>query len=170
VSIAIAHILTGVARMITSGVVRFSIPLVQWICFCLFLCVDYWFYIWRLKDRLEWSLAYVGQLLIQAALIYVASHLSVPSSSSEEPVDMTAFFDRNRRKFMSVTLILAATNELLNLSLPGFGSWHLGLLVLAWIVLLSVGIYSNSTRVQIFLASLNVVLTIYYAVEFVPML
>ena len=156
--------------MINNGVVRFSIPLVQWIGFCLFLCVDYWFYIWRLKERLEWSLAYVGQLLIQASLIYLVSHLIVPSSSREEPVDMTAFFDRNRRKFMGVMVILTVMNEALNLSLPGFGSVHLGLLVLGWIVLLSIGIWSSSPRVQLALAGLNVLLTIYYAVNFVPIL
>jgi hypothetical protein len=170
ISIALAHILTGIARMIRSGVVRFSIPLAQWIGFCLFLCVDYWFYIWRLNDQLDWSLTYVGQLLIQASLIYLASHLIVPSSSGDGPMDMTDFFDRNRRKFMSIVIILAITNEILNLSLPGFGSLHVGLLVAAWIALLSIGIYSNSPKVQLVLAATNVLLTVHYAVEFVPAL
>jgi len=90
VSIAIAHMLTGIAHMIRSGIVRFSFPLAQWIAFCLFLCVDYWFYIWRLNDRTDWSLAYVGLLLLQASLIYLASHLVVPERSGDVPIDMTA--------------------------------------------------------------------------------
>ena len=112
----------------------------------------------------------MGQLLIQASLIYLVSHLIVPSSSREEPVDMTAFFARNRRKFMSVMVILSVMNEGLNLSLPGFGSLRLGLLVLAWIVLLGIGIGSGSPKVQLALAGLNVLLTIYYAIKFVPTL
>ena len=44
---------------------------------------------------------------------------------------MTDFFNRSRRTFMGVILILAITIEALNLSLPGFGSLHVGLLVLA---------------------------------------
>jgi hypothetical protein len=100
ISIALARILTGIARMIRSGVVRFSIPLAQWIGFCLFLCVDHWFTIWRLHDQFDWSLASVLQLLIQASLIYLASHLVTPSSSGDEPVDMTEFFDGSRRNFL----------------------------------------------------------------------
>ena len=152
ISIALARMLTGIARMIRSGVVRFSVPLVQWIGFCLFLCVDHWFTIWRLHDQLDWSLAYVLQLLTQASLIYLASYLVIPSTSRDGPVDMTEFFDQNRRKFMGTIIILAIANEILNLSLPGFGSLHVGLLVLAWIVLLSIGMISNSPRVQLALA------------------
>jgi hypothetical protein len=33
ISFALAHLLTGVARMIQNGVRRFSIPLAQWILF-----------------------------------------------------------------------------------------------------------------------------------------
>ena len=170
ISIALARILTGVARMVRNGVVNFSIPLSQWIGFCLFLCVDHWFQIWRLHDNSDWSLAFVLQLLLQASLIFLASHLVVPSNSGDRPVDMSEFFDASRRKFMGVILILAITNEFLNLSLPGFGSLHVGLLVLAWIVLLSVGMASRSPKVQLMLAGINVLITVHYAVEFIPAL
>ena len=83
---------------------------------------------------------------------------------------MKEFFDGNRRKFMGVILILAITNEILNLSLPGFGSLHVGLLVLAWIVLLSIGMASRSPKIQLVLAGINVLLTFHYAVEFIPAL
>jgi len=39
ISLALAHLLTGIAHMIDKGVRRFSIPLAQWIGFCLFLCL-----------------------------------------------------------------------------------------------------------------------------------
>ncbi len=58
ISLALAHLLSGIARMIENGVRRFSIPLAQWILFCLFLCVDYWFTIWRVHDVTVWTLGY----------------------------------------------------------------------------------------------------------------
>ena len=109
-------------------------------------------------------------LLTQAALVYVASWLIVPSTFSDEPIDLTAFFDRNRRKFMGVIMILAIVNEVTNLTLPGFGNLTIGLMIAAWIVLLSVGMIWKSPRVQLAMAAANVVLTSYYAVKFVPAL
>lgn len=170
IAIALAHLLTAIARMFEHGVVNFSIPLAQWIGFCLFLCVDHWFQVWRLNSQSIWTLAFVLQLLLQASLIYLACYLVVPSSTAERTLDMTKFFDTSRKKFMGVILILGVTNEILNLSLPGFGSLHVGLLVLLWIVLLSVGIVSSSSKVQHFLAGINVLITVYYSVTFIPML
>jgi hypothetical protein len=121
-------------------------------------------------DQTVWTLVYVSLLLTQAALVYVASWLIVPSTFSDEPIDLTAFFDRNRRKFMGVIMILAIVNEVTNLTLPGFGNLTIGLMIAAWIVLLSVGMIWKSPRVQLAVAAANVVLTSYYAVKFVPAL
>jgi len=170
ISLALAHLLTGIAHMIQDGVRRFSIPLAQWILFSLFLCVDYWFYVWHLHGETLWSLPYVGLLLAQASMIFVAARLIVPAASDNSAIDMTAFFERNRRKYMAVVIALAAVNEFINLSLPGFGSLQVALLVGAWIVLFSVGWVSPSTRVQLAVAAANVLLTVYYAVTFVPSL
>src|SRR5438874_13814054 len=156
--------------MIQDGVRRFSIPLAQWILFSLFLCVDYWFYVWHLHGETLWSLPYVGLLLAQASMIFVAARLIVPAASDNSAIDMTAFFERNRRKYMAVVIALAAVNEFINLSLPGFGSLQVALLVGTWIVLFSVGWVSPSTRVQLAVAAVNVLLTVYYAVTFVPSL
>jgi hypothetical protein len=170
ISLALAHLLTGIAHMIQDGVRRFSIPLAQWILFSLFLCVDYWFYVWHLHGERRWSLAYVALLLTQAAMIFVAARLIVPAASEDCAIDMTAFFERNRRKYLAVVAALAAVNGFINLSLPGFGSLQLALLVGAWIVLFGIGWLSPSTRVQLVIAAANVLLTVYYAVTFVPSL
>jgi len=170
ISLALAHLLTGIACIIQNGIRRFSLPLAQWMLFCLFLCVDYWFSIWRLHEEMVWTLPYVGLLLVQAAIVFVASRLIVPIGSGDDAIDMTAFFDRNRRKFMAVVLTLAVVNEVTNLSLPGFGSLHVGLLVGAWIVILSVGWFWHSYRVQLAVAAANVALTVHYAVTFIPAL
>ena len=170
VSLALAHLLTGIAHMIQDGVRSFSMPLAQWILFSLFLCVDYWFYVWHLHRESSWSLAYVGLLLGQASMIFVAARLIVPGVSNGSPVDMTAFFERTRRKYMAVVFAVAASNELINLSLPGFGSIQVALLVAAWLFLFAVGWVFASLRVQLAIAAANVMLTGYYAVTFVPSL
>ena len=170
ISLALAHLLIGIAHMIQDGVRRFSIPLAQWILFSLFLCVDYWFYIWQLHRETLWSLPYVCLLLFQASIIFVAARLIVPAASDDAAIDMTAFFDRNRRKYMAVVIVLAAINEIINVSLPGFGSLHVGLLVAAWIVLFGVAYTWQSHRVQLAVAAANVMLTLHYAMTFVPAL
>ena len=114
------------------------------------------------------TLVFVLFLLLQASLIFLACYLVVPSSMAEGSLDMTRFFDTSRKKFLGVILVLAVTSEILNLSLPGFGSLHVGLLVLSWIVLLGVGIFSSSSKIQHLLAAINVLFTVYYAVTFIP--
>jgi hypothetical protein len=170
ISLALAHLLTGIAHMIHDGIRRFSIPLAQWMLFSLFLCVDYWFYVWHLHAERLWSLAYVSLLLAQASMIFVAARLIVPAASDGSAIDMTAFFERNRRKYMAVVIALAAVNEIINLSLPGFGSLQLALLVAAWVLLFIVGWLLPANRVQLATAAANVLLTAYYAVTFVPSL
>ena len=170
ISLALAHLLIGIAQMIQHGVRSFSIPLAQWMLWSLFLCVDYWFSIWHLHLETIWSLPYVCLLLLQASIIFVAARLIVPVASDGAAIDMTAFFDRNRRKYMAVVIVLAAINEIVNVSLPGFGSFQLGVLVAAWIVLFGVAWTWQSNRVQVAVAAVNAMLTIYYAMTFVPSL
>jgi hypothetical protein len=170
ISLALAHLLAGIAHIIENGFRRFSIPLAQWIAFCLFLCVDYWFTIWSARTQTSWSLGYVCLLLLQASLIYITSRLVVPTPSGAEQIDLTAFFDRNRRKFMGVITTLAVVNEATNLTLQRFNTSLLGLMVLTWVVLFAIAWRWASYRVQLIVAAANVVLTAWYAVTFIPAL
>lgn len=170
ISFALAHLLAGIANMIENGVRRFSIPLAQWIAFSLFLCVDYWFFVWHLHDQQVWSLSYVIVLLTDASLIFLAARLIVPAASGGAPIDLNEFFEHKRRKYFAVVALLAALNEAINLTLPGFGSWLLGLMVAAWIVLFSIAAFVKSNAVQIGVAGANIALTVYYALTFVPAL
>jgi hypothetical protein len=170
ISFALAHLLGGIAHIVQNGFRRFSIPLAHWIAFCLFLCVDYWFSIWHARDQLNWSLGYVCQLLTLGALIYIASRLVVPATPGDEPIDLTDFFDRNRRKLMGVLIMLAVCNEAINLTLEGFGSPLLAVMVVAYIALFAIAWTWKSQPVQLAVVAANVALTAYYAVTFVPAL
>lgn len=170
ISIAIAHILSGIARMIWDGISNFSFPLVHWIIFTLFLCVDYWFYLWSLHEQDRWSFLYVCFLLWQASLIYLASHLIVPTAETESPVDMKKFFADKHKGYMVVCIITAASNEALNLTLPGFGSLHIGLLVACWITIFAIGYRARSEKIQNLLVVANILVTANYAVTYVSAL
>ena len=141
--------------------------LAQWIAWCLFLCVDYWFTIWHARANVVWTFGYVSLLLTQAALIYIAVRLVVPAPTSDEPIDLSGFFDSHRRKFMGAIATLAIVNEVTNLTLQGFNTSLLGMMVFAWVLLALTAFIWESKKVQYAVAALNVILTIWYAATFV---
>ena len=57
-----------------------------------------------------------------------------------------------------------------NLTIEGFNSTLLGLMVLAWVVLFAIAWLCQSPRIQLVVAAANVALTAWYAVTFVPAL
>ncbi len=134
------------------------------------MCVDYWFTIWHARDREVWSLGYVCLLLTQGAIIYVAARLVVPAPASDQPIDLTAFFDHQRRKFMGAIATLAIVNEATNLTLDGFNTSLLAIMVIAWVVLAVTAFSFGSYRIQYAVAVTNVILTVWYAVTCVPSL
>src|SRR5579863_206551 len=170
ISFAFAHLLNGIAHIIANGVKRFSVLLAQWIAWCLFLCIDYWFTIWHARDTAVWTLGYVCLLLTQGALIYIVARLVVPAPTNDEPIDLASFFDHHRRKFMGAIATLAIVNEATNLTLQGFNTSLLGLMVAAWVVLAVTAYIWAAPRVQYAVAAANVVLTVWYAMVFVPAL
>jgi hypothetical protein len=170
ISFAFAHLLNGIAHIIEYGIKRFSLLLAHWIVWCLFLCVDYWFTIWHARDTTVWTLGYVSLLLTQGALIYIAARLVVPVPTKDEPVDLSAFFDSHRRKFMGAIVLLALVNEATNLTLAGFNTSRLGWLIVGWVLLFSAAFVWEDKHLQYAVAATNVVMTVYYAATFVPAL
>jgi hypothetical protein len=167
ISFAFAHLLNGIAHMIENGVKRFSLLLAQWIAWSFFLCVDYWFTIWHARDNTVWTFGYVCLLLTQGALIYIVARLVVPAPTNDEPLDLSSFFDTHRRKFMGAITVLAIVNEVTNLTLQGFNTSLLGLMVAAWVLLAVTAFTWESKRVQYAVAAANVILTVWYAATFV---
>ena len=127
-------------------------------------------FVWHLHDQQVWSLGYVIVLLTDASLIFMAARFVVPTASGGGPIDLCEFFDHNRRKYMSLVILLAVINEGINLTLPGFGSPVLGLMIVAWIMTFGASWVFKSYAVQLAAAAANVALTLYYAVSFVPVL
>ncbi len=85
----------------------------------------------------------------------------------QEPVDLAAFFDENRRKFMGAIVILAILNEGTNLTFGGLNTSLLALMVVTWVVLAVTAYLFKSRCVQYVVAAVNVLLTVWYALTFV---
>lgn len=139
VALALTHLLAGIAAMLRAHVVRPSWRYAAWVGIFMFACVDYWFSIWGLRTQTEWSLGFVLYLLVLATLLYISVHLVVPHVSEGAELDLSAFDDAHRRKYLAAFAAYIAIATIANLSISGFESavWinmvTLGLLSCAWL-------------------------------------
>src|SRR5512137_904719 len=92
VSLALAHLLIGITKIIKAGVSRWSIPLIGWIGVMIFLCIDYWFSIWAARNDPVWSLGFVCFLLVLGAVLFVGCWMIVPEFDGKEPVDLATHY------------------------------------------------------------------------------
>lgn len=98
------------------------------------------------------------------------SRIRLPFANARGAIDLASFFDHHRRKFMGAIATLAIVNETTNLTLQGFNTSLLGLMVAAWVVLAVTAYIWAAPRVQYAVAAANVMLTVWYAIVFVPAL
>lgn len=128
-SLALAHVLTGLAEVIRAKKVRFSLLHSGYVGLILFCCVDYWFSMWYQRNLESWALWYVALLLLLAAILYVAAWLIVPDIEADGTVDLVAFDNVNRRKYIAALFVYIAVAVAVNLSIAAF----------QWAVLINVG-------------------------------
>jgi hypothetical protein len=166
ISLAIAHLLTGVAQAIKAKKVRFQWVLAGWWLFVFMLCVDYWFSVWRLREASVWTLGFVLTWLVLAAITYIAAWLVVPDADADGTMDFVAHSEANRRKYLAGLLawVLAGavvngytpTMEVANLLVPLFASFFI------------VGLIWKHAYVQIGVLAAAYAGFIYYALNFIP--
>lgn len=170
ISLALAHLLIGIAKIIKAGVSRWSVPLLGWIGYTAFLCLDYWFSTWHAHAEPVWSLEFVSFLLLLGANIFVTCWLVIPDIDGTQPVDLAAFNTANRRKYLSGLFVYACLSVVVNQLIPGFQSpimllisgGQIGLLLIAWIW--------ESQRVQVGAVVAMYLITTWYALRFIPAL
>jgi len=168
ISLALAHMLTGLAQVIRARKVRFSLVHTGYVGLILFCCVDYWFSMWQQRGLESWALWYVGLLLLTAAILYVAAWLIVPEVETGGTVDLVAFDEANRRKYIAALFIYIAVAVVVNLSIA----------TLQWAVLINVGTLLTlgaawlwqDKRVQWVCLAVIYALWVYYALNFIPAL
>jgi hypothetical protein len=170
VSLALAHLLHGVALIIKAGVSRGSAIVVGWNAYAAVLCVDYWFSAWSVRNEPVWTLGFVAFLLLLGSMLYLTCHVVMPDVEPGRPVDMVEFRDSRPRRYLSAFFAYQAAGALANLALPGFQSTTMYLLSGAQLSLLALAWARPNARVQGAALVALYVLFGYYAATFIPAL
>lgn len=166
ISLAVAHLLTGVAQALKARKVRFHWVLAAWWLFVFMLCVDYWFSLWQLRDAPTWTLAFVMTWLVLAAITYIAAWVVTPDPDADGTIDFVAHFEANRRKFYGVLIAWVLGGAVVNGYTPSMELANL--LTPIFVIAFAVGIIWKNRFVQFgVLAAIYAGFT-YYALNFIP--
>jgi len=131
ISLALAHILSNLARLIQSENVTWSWLHGVWVFFVVLLLIDFWISVWQLRLEGDWNILMVFFWMTMAILNYLLSALVVPDQVLEDGMNLGDFHDVNRKRFMSVFLAILLFAFGANLMLEGFSSanYIVGLMV-----------------------------------------
>jgi len=92
VGLAVAEILRGVADTVRAEDVRLSYRLLLIAGWSLLLLWQFWWLIWQLGDRSEWTFPEFLIFLLPVAILYVISRLCFPEKISGS--DLQKYYDR----------------------------------------------------------------------------
>jgi hypothetical protein len=104
------------------------------------------------------------------SLLFLVARVTVPDAASNEPFDLIARYQRDRRKIMTLFTLFALSGLVVNLTLPGFATSELLAIGVAMIALFAIAWRWDSPKVQIAVIVANTVLMTYYAVRYEPLL
>jgi hypothetical protein len=168
IALALTHLLAGIATILRARVEKYSFVHIAWIAILLFSCVDYWFSIWGLRASEQWSLIYVSYLLALATMLFVSCQLIMPDLRAGESIDLVAFNQTNRQKYLAAYFCYIALAVIANLTIAGFAAAVL--INVVTLVLIAAAWQSTNPRVQALIVGLMVILYAYYALTFVSSL
>ena len=120
VALAVTHLLAGIAAIIRAKVTRYSFVHLTWVGVLLFSCVDFWLSMWGLRSTEVWSLAYILYLLVLSTLLYLSCYLVMPVVRAGDSIDLVAFNETNRQRYLGTYLIYCALAAVANLTVAGF--------------------------------------------------
>src|SRR5262249_28362179 len=109
--LAVSHLLTSATELMWArDRVRVSWLQIVWMFNALLILFENWLGIWGLADRPKWDVA-EGTLYVVAALVqYFACSLISIRPERDGPIDMPAFFERQRPLIFIAFFVLAAIN------------------------------------------------------------
>ena len=168
VSLALAHLLTGMARMLVAKEMKFSFVLLGWMGIALFNCIDLWFSLWAARDTPEWSLGYILLWLAAAIAIYLFSWVVVPDGKLDG-VDLRAYHYENRRKFLPLAALYLVVGFIINMTVSQFQALVSIQAAVFYIPIIVAWIWSNRW-IQFVALALHWALMIQYAVQFLAMM
>jgi hypothetical protein len=168
VTLAFTHLLTGIARLINAKDVKFSLVWAGWIGALLFGCVDYWFSLWQARATAVWSLAYVVFWLLLATALYLTAWLAVPEFDRHERVDLVAFHEGSRRKYLGALIIVSLLGSGMNLTVETFRS--VVPTTAAWLAVIAAAWLWRGRWVQLAALAAYYAMLVWYALNYIPAL
>lgn len=146
ISLAFAHILSGIARLIQAGNVRWSWLHAVWVLFVLLLLVDFWISVWQLRLEENWNILMVLFWMTMAILNYLISALVVPDHVPDDGIDLRDFHETNRKRYLGLFGFIMLFALAANLMLEGFASANF--IVLVFIAFVAAAAFTRSMTVQ----------------------
>ncbi len=118
--LAITHVLEGYRGLLLARKrVRRYWPSLIWSALILLFTCQAWWASFGLDDRREWRFDVFLVIVGQMALIYMAAALVLPDARGDEPVDLRAHYETQRRPFFAVLLLTVIASLLKDLMLDG---------------------------------------------------
>lgn len=122
VSLALAHLLSGIARLIHARNVRWSWLHGAWMLLVFVLLVDFWISVWQLRLQETWNILQVFFWMTMATIQYLIAALVVPDKVPESGISLADFHERNRSRYIGLFFINLGFAIAANLMLEGFSS------------------------------------------------
>lgn len=122
VSLALAHLLSGIARLIHARHVRWSWLHGAWRLLVFVLLVDFWISVWQLRLQEDWNILQVFFWMAMATIQYLIAALVVPDKIPDSGIDLADFHERNRSRYIGLFFVNLIFAVAANLMLEGFSS------------------------------------------------
>ena len=146
ISLALAHVLNGIARLVHAENVAWSRIHLVWIVIALLMLVDFWMSAWQLRHEDDWNILMVLFWMTMAVLFYLICALMVPDTIPNEGIDLSDFHETNRRRYLGLFLFTMLFSFTANLTLSGFATANV-IVVLNAFCLAAAG-FSKSMKIQ----------------------
>lgn len=126
-SLAITEVLACAARLIRHAErVRFSLAQALWMAVFLLIAVGNWLSLWQLRHVSDWQIAQLLSAIAVPATQFVACALVCPDTPDAGPIDMAAFHDRERRRYLAAfigLIVICAISNTFFAKMEGVEQW-----------------------------------------------
>jgi hypothetical protein len=122
VSLALARLLSGIARLIHNRNVRWSWLHGAWMLLVFMLLIDFWISVWQLRLQESWNILLVFFWMTMATIQYLIAALVVPDKVADQGIHLAEFHEQNRSRYVGLFFVNLGFALAANLMLEGFSN------------------------------------------------
>ena len=173
-SLALAHLLLGIARMVRlRQTLRFSPEHLLWTANVLMVILINWITLWDVRGAKELSLATIGVALFYAVLLYLLASFVTPDLERSEDRDLREFHRREGPIYVGGLLLGGLVGVFLNLGALqiGVANWaNQNVLLMSGLPLLAIALWRRTGWINMAVAAINFAQTVALMVIYYPVL